>query len=575
MTSRALRVVVLAMSALTTMATSAVAQSHCSSAKVKAVGKTARCRLALEAREAAGKPKNPARVQRCEDEMVAAFSKYDAAYTDCRVTGEVSWVIPVIDTFVNDVDTALSVGLPNKCQAAKLKATGKKAKCFLDLYARTLHTLAPLDPAKVQRCHDKHTATFAQEEAKLGCATTGDADAIEGDVDIFTTDVQYAIVEIDPPPPTTTSTTITSETCCGSLPSLLAVTVGTPSGAATGNVFPARCVQGANDGAACSVDADCTGGGLCRGHLDAGALYLGDGGPGAIPMPLMVPDGGRSYFKVVSCTGIDPVLTPLAAAQVPPGPSTPAGTPTYGERHCTSPGCLFGPPLGIVAPHPGANLCVIAAIDDQPDAGTGSLTCNVGKATLNLPQTWSFYLTGPFLGSQPCPTCVGNTCVGGPRDGQPCTPETGGGEPTSHDCPPPPSSFVGSIPVGVTLTTDNQTATSIATGAQANAFCGYCFDVFDTYEAPPRPCTSNAECTNGSFTSCRQRSSGAFHNASATTLSETGAAPGASMFDGAAHAATLVSLFCVPPSQDILVDAGLLLPGPGAASFHGTLQLIP
>ena len=61
----------------------------------------------------------------------------------------------------------------------------------------------------------------------------------------------------------------------------------------------------------------------------------------------------------------------------------------------------------------------------------------------------------------------------------------------------------------------------------------------------------------------------------ATAISESGAAPGTFMGDGAPHPATLASVFCVPPSGDPIADGGLFLPGPGAVSLPGVLQFIP
>src|SRR5436309_9825610 len=143
--------------------------------------------------------------------------------------------------------------------------------------------------------------------------------------------------------------------CCGSLPSLFSFTTSS-SGCGTnppGNVSPAQCVQGTNNGTACASDANCTGGGVCRGHLDCTGLYFGGGQPAGVNLPATVPDRGLSFSKVTSCSGCpatNPVLSSSTAADVPAGCPTPAGTPTYGMRHCTSPGCLFGAPLAIPNP---------------------------------------------------------------------------------------------------------------------------------------------------------------------------------------------------------------------------------
>ena len=424
-----------------------------------------------------------------------------------------------------------------------------------------------------------------------------------------------------PCPSTTTTTTISTGSttttmpgpcdCCGSLPSLLSFTTAS-SGCGTdpsGSVTPARCVQGTNNGTACTTDAQCTGGGFCRGHLDCAGLYFGAGQPAGVNLPGTVPDLGLSFSKIASCTAGNPILTSALDTDVPgPGCSTPAGTPTYGQRHCTSPGCLFGAPLAI--PYPSSSstgTCVVNVIADRPGLGTGSIDCATGSISnanpLTLPLNSQIYLTGPIEPVRVCSTCVGGTpgacgsgtCMGGPRNGMTCTPETNalnGSYPTSHDCPPPGSpsgmlasgcspvsgsTFLGCLPVDFILSTDTQTKTSFSTAAQPRVFCGFCFDpdVTVAFENPPHTCTADTDCTNGSFTSCRQQSNGAFRNTFATTISETGTPPNVCIADGAKHPATLVSVFCIPPSYNGIVDPSGELPGPGAVSLPGQSQFIP
>src|SRR5256885_5896728 len=93
--------------------------------------------------------------------------------------------------------------------------------------------------------------------------------------------------------------------CCGLLPSLFSFTTAS-SGCGTnppGSVSPAQCVQGTNNGTACASDATCTGGGVCRGHLNCSGLYFGGGQPSGVNLPATVPDRGLSYSKVASCSG--------------------------------------------------------------------------------------------------------------------------------------------------------------------------------------------------------------------------------------------------------------------------------
>ena len=90
-------------------------------------------------------------------------------------------------------------------------------------------------------------------------------------------------------------------------------------------------------------------------------------------------------------------------------------------------------------------------------------------------------------------------------------------------------------------------------------------------------CTTNADCAGiTNFTSCGQRTAAAFTaNDIARTISASGAAAGALTTGGAPKPQTLVSIFCIPPSFNPLVDAAADLPGPGAVSLPVNSQLLP
>jgi hypothetical protein len=216
---------------------------------------------------------------------------------------------------------------------------------------------------------------------------------------------------------------------------------------------------------------------------------------------------------------------------------------------------------------------------------------------------------GGFCGGSPCTTntdCAAGIscsttpqCLGGPNDGLACTPGSGSigaAYPTSHDCPPPgfPAGTLTGQPIGVlpipfALTTGTSSKTGVALGTQQRVFCGFCRDAANTgcFEGDPtaamdgcpepagalHPCTSDADCPP-SYASCEQRDQGAFHQGTATTISEMGV-PAGDLTDGAAHASTLVSVFCVPPAFNGAIDAAADLPGPGAVSLPGHAQLLP
>ncbi|TMA50503.1 MAG: hypothetical protein E6J76_11985 [Deltaproteobacteria bacterium] len=108
-------------------------------------------------------------------------------------------------------------------------------------------------------------------------------------------------------------------------------------------------------------------------------------------------------------------------------------------------------------------------------------------------------------------------------------------------------------------------------------FCGFCGQQFSpSFQGPPAvPCTADAQCTIAPFTKCRQRTSGAFGQGPARTITEVGTPAGVCLGDGAAHTSTLVSTFCIPPAFNATVDAAADLPGPGAVALPGDAQFIP
>ena len=366
---------------------------------------------------------------------------------------------------------------------------------------------------------------------------------------------------------TTTTTTVACADCCGSF-----TMIKTLNGLPDTNVNIGSVVD---DSGATLLD------------LKSGGLYFGGAGVG-VPLPSLVPNTlddangfGGTYTKITACSGSSFTISPTAATDV-------AGA-VHPNRHCSSagvnnpeypgkPGCLFGPPLAIPNNASQAtSTCVINRVSTNA-AGTGQ--CD-GRTNLALPLASDIYLTGPTDGLVPCPLCngAGPTCSAGPNAGQPCAPEDSASisaaNPTSHDCPPAASAFIGSLPIGFNLSAGTQTATSQDLSAQQFVFFGFCGQQFSpSFQNPPHPCTADSQCTTGTFTKCRQRTSGAFGQGPARTITATGAAPGC-LTDGAAHPLTLISVFAIPPSYNATVDASADLPGPGATSLPGTTQLLP
>jgi len=50
---------------------------------------------------------------------------------------------------------------------------------------------------------------------------------------------------------------------------------------------------------------------------------------------------------------------------------------------------------------------------------------------------------------------------------------------------------------------------------------------------------------------------------------------GGDLTGGAVQASTLVNVFCIPPAYDSTTDVNDGLPGPGAVSLSGKMQLLP
>ncbi len=183
---------------LTTFAAApADAASKCAAAKLKAVAKSAGCLAALAAKEAkSGVPADPAKAQLCRAKLALAFTKAEAK-PPCVTSGDATATETRTDTFVEDLDLALAIGVPNSCQSAKLRSAGKTAPCLLRLLAKEAQTDVPAVPSKLQKCRDQLAAAFVKAESKPGCTTGGDAAAIQGVIDVLVDDVETALTQPD------------------------------------------------------------------------------------------------------------------------------------------------------------------------------------------------------------------------------------------------------------------------------------------------------------------------------------------------------------------------------------------
>jgi hypothetical protein len=337
--------------------------------------------------------------------------------------------------------------------------------------------------------------------------------------------------------------------------------------------------------------------------LDCGVLYFGGGQVATDPFDLTDMEDPTT-LAVDCCIGSTLLLGPSPETAV-------------GSKRCSRAGCLFGPPF--VIPNATATAQSVCVYPEYVGDGHGTARCDTGEVDLTLPIAGVAFLTGDLMAKrctggsspglrcggpndpmlpdplcpgggtcdpdpdlQPCPICNPTTlvCNGGRDNGDPCAPGSdevsGIGFPTSRDCTVSTQLKVGEIPLPLRLTSGTSTLTATASGTQANVFCGYCRDANETLnfeQVSPgiaRPCTSDADCAEP-YEACEQRNSGGLAHP-ATAITEVGI-PGGNLGDYALHDATLVSTFCLPPTFAFVIDAPSDLPGPGAISFPGRLQL--
>jgi len=298
---------------------------------------------------------------------------------------------------------------------------------------------------------------------------------------------------------------------------------------------------------------------IANSDLGKGCLYFGGGTNTAVPGGLLPSaassilniTGGSTTLTLGASTGAQTTCTKGVQATAHcgkaqtscPAPGTQSTCPAL-DTCVADANCYFGPPLSL--PNlsiQGISACVLNAV--ATDA-SGSVNTATGNTSVSLPLSTRVYLTGtayddpstPLPNLEACPRCISGTCNGGKRSGLSCT-AVGPGK-TSLDCPPTDAQFAAALSIGLSLTTGTASNT-IATGI----FC------------PGPPAQTHA---------------GAFGKATARTITETGS-PSGDLTDGLPHATTFASVFCVPKTNNALVDPSADLPGPGAISIAADTNL--
>ena len=312
--------------------------------------------------------------------------------------------------------------------------------------------------------------------------------------------------------------------------------------------------------------------------LGAGCLYIGGGGsivPGG-----RIPDASVSRFALTQECGAEYLLGPRTAAQtnslscttgISAGKAcfnnlsnwpnlqsctTAADCPLTGPQgtvdanSCVDkPNCLFGPPLPILG---APSTCVVNTIG--VDVG-GFVNKDTGAASVNLPLRTHTFVTGNDV--SPCPRCENSVCTYGARAGLACTPVGTLG--TTIECPPSADggALLQEFVVDLSpLTTGTTSRTEVA--GKPGIFCpGQDTELTGVLSAFG---TQNAGLLPPELIR------------TVHTISETGFAAG-SLTDELPHAVQLASVFCIPSTGSQLIDGAASLPGPGAVTLPGTIQL--
>jgi hypothetical protein len=203
---------------------------------------------------------------------------------------------------------------------------------------------------------------------------------------------------------------------------------------------------------------------------------------------------------------------------------------------------------------------------------SGTLNSGTGVFNGSFPLTSTVYLTAN--GGSPCPLCLGGTpgvtnsgtCDAGwlsgvgpsPDAGNPCTPVNAGGN--THDCNPPVAAVLPGFPVSLN---------PITTGT---AFFFNAGGLFCPSQANSGAFGCSGGVGPGSPSICPMGTAAPVIN----YIAEVGAPTGP--VTASPTATKLGSVFCIPSvggTLGFLINGAANLPGPGATSLPGTLQLLP
>jgi len=257
--------------------------------------------------------------------------------------------------------------------------------------------------------------------------------------------------------------------------------------------------------------------------LSVGLTYVGGGASQAPPIATAQL---RARFAVTGCTGTACTLGPTSADQSAP-------------FQCTDTGCPQGVPVVNTNPLPTCSATVWSA------PAEGSVDLSAGTASVLLHSSAHTWITTNR--DHPCPRCVAGTCDRGAQAGLACSSDDPDG--LTNDCIP--GGTDGSVDLGV-LNLD----VTLGTGAQSATTPDGAFCPGQDQTRPGLP--------------------GCFGLGDCRAINVAGV-PAAGRFlpVGSSQPVTLVTLACVPPTGNVLIDSASDLPGPAVECLFGTITLNP
>jgi hypothetical protein len=218
--------------------------------------------------------------------LSAGFAKAETKGS-CVPTDDANPAWAIVGTFA--VPAAQSLGTPgaNRCAAAKVRAAGAQFAQRVRCHAGAVRRGGPVDAGCLAQGEHRLEAAFARAEAAGGCATAGDAAAIEAAADTQVA-ILVALLWSVPTTTTTVTTTSTAPPTAVSTTSTVSTIPAVPCtewGASCGCGGNGVCLDAAG-GLACVDRTTCTvppypGCAVSTGHCTDGTICAGLAGFGA------------------------------------------------------------------------------------------------------------------------------------------------------------------------------------------------------------------------------------------------------------------------------------------------------